>query len=215
MNVVIVGAGGFAREMHELLPSFLVGTKYTFQGFLGRDCGSLTASQLGGPLLGDPERYSPSQDQRFVLAIGEMEARLRIVDRLQCQGGQFLTLIHPRALVASTAELASGVIIYPFAAVSNNAKLDACVKLNYYASVGHDTQLGKCCLLAPYATVNGFSVLEDGCYMSTHSTVAPQVRMGEQAKLSANSAAMQNVPPNSIVFGVPGRAVRRVVSPSN
>jgi sugar O-acyltransferase (sialic acid O-acetyltransferase NeuD family) len=210
MEIVIVGAGGFAREMHCLLPGFLPDEDYSFKGFLGQDQGTPADTDISKLILGDPASYQPQPNERFVLAIGNMDARRRTVEALTSKGGEFLTLVHPTAIVAPTAKLAQGTIIYPLAAVSNNAQLQTCVKLNYYASVGHDTTLGKYCLLAPYATVNGFGVLEDQVYMSTHSTVAPQVRIGKESKISANSAAMKDVPSGSLVFGVPGRVVRRV-----
>ena len=210
LSIVIVGAGGFAREVETLLPGFLAGQPYHLKGFLGKDQGVPSEHDLSSRLLGDPESYQPAPEDRFVLAIGNMPARRRTFQALSEKGGIFLTLVHPLALVAPTAVLQAGVLIYPFACVSNNARLDEGVKLNYYASVGHDTQLGKYCLLAPYATVNGFGTLEDEVYLSTHATVAPQVHVGRGAKLSANSAAMKDVPPEHLVFGVPGRMVRRL-----
>ncbi len=204
-DIVIVGAGGFAREVATLLPGFLPSVPFRLKGFLGKDTGVATDCPLPAPLLGDPETYQPTATDRLVLAIGDMRARRRIVESLRAQQAVFPTLVHAQALVAPTAELAAGVIVYPFAVVSNRARLESCVKLNYYASVGHDTRLGAYCLLAPYATVNGFGILEDEVYMSTHATVAPQVHVGARSKISANSAAMRDVPADQLVFGVPGK----------
>jgi sugar O-acyltransferase (sialic acid O-acetyltransferase NeuD family) len=209
-NIIIVGAGGFAREMECLLPSFLPDEHFQVRGFLGKDQGVESEIDLSGRLLGDPELYEPKADERFLLAIGEMEARRKTVEALRSKGAQFLTLVHPTAFVAPSAQLGHGVILFPFAAVSNNARLGDLVKLNYYASVGHDTRLGAYCLLAPYATVNGFGVLEEEVYMSTHATVAPLVRVGARSKVSANSCVMHDVPPASLVFGVPGRQAPRL-----
>lgn len=210
IDVVIIGAGGFAREIETLLPTFLPDSPHRLKGFLGKDQGVPSENDLSDRLLGDPERYTPESTDRFVLAIGNMDARRRTVEALLSKGANFLTLVHPTACVAPTATLEPGVLVYPFACVSNNAHLATAVKLNYYASVGHDTRLGKYCLLAPYATVNGFGVLADEVYLSTHSTVAPQVNVGYRSKISANTAAMKDVPENSLVFGVPGRVVPRL-----
>ncbi len=226
MNIIIVGAGGFGQEIACLLPEFLKAQpglqSATLKGFLGKHSDDANAHQtgsnhtahtIGQPLLGDPETYQPEADDRFVLAIGAMPARRKVMQSITEKGGEFLTLVHPNAIVASTAELGHGVVIYPFAVVSNNARLSDGVKLNYYASVGHDALLGKYCLLAPYATVNGFAALQDEVYMSTHSTVAPQVVIEARSTISANSAAMNNVPADSLVFGVPGKIARRVMTP--
>ncbi len=210
INVVLVGAGGFAREMRCLLPDFLRDTPYHFQGFLGQDQGTPSSEDIRDLIVGDPDTYVPEQHDRLVLAIGNMPARRRTVEALLARQAKFLTLIHPQAFVAPSARLGQGVIVYPFAAVSHRAQLGDFTKLNYYASVGHDTQLGKYCLLAPYATVNGFGTLADDCYVSTHATVAPQVQVGSRSVVSANSAVMKSVPADSLVFGVPGRCTRRI-----
>ena len=117
--------------------------------------------------------------------------------------------VQPLARVASPPRLGASAVIYTFAVVSNNASLAACVHLNYYASVGHDCTLGRYCLLAPYATLNGFVQLADEVYISTHGTVAPGKKLGYRAKLSANSACMQDAADSTLIFGVPGRQVRR------
>ena len=113
-------------------------------------------------------------------------------------------------MIASTAQIGEGAVIYPFAIVSNCSNLTGFVHLNYFSSVGHDCKLGEYCLLAPYATLNGFVQLEDDVYVSTHATVAPGRTVGQHSKISANSAAMRDVPPRSFVYGVPGKQTRRM-----
>jgi sugar O-acyltransferase (sialic acid O-acetyltransferase NeuD family) len=210
MNIIIIGAGGFGRELRSLLPSFLDQSSFKFKGFLANDAGVASDQPMDDLILDTPESYQPQPEDRFLLAIGNMPARRRTVETIQAKGGKFATLVHPTAMVVQTANLGEGVLVYPFACVSNNARLSDFVKLNYYASVGHDTRLGKYCLLAPYATVNGFGTLEDDVYMSTHSTVAPQVHVGARSVISANSAVMKSVKADSFVFGVPGRVTRKM-----
>lgn len=209
-EVLIVGAGGFARELKMLLPDCLPKTKFRFKGYLGKDQGVGPDESVRQLTLADPEEYEPHPNDRFVLAIGSMEHRRRVVESIVQRGGQFVSMIHPLAFVAANAGLGDGIVLYPYSVVSNEAVLQDYAKLNYYASVGHNSKIGKYCLLAPYATVNGYSTLEDEVYMSTHSTVAPVVRVGCRTKISANSAAMVDTLPDSFVFGVPGKCVRQV-----
>jgi sugar O-acyltransferase (sialic acid O-acetyltransferase NeuD family) len=210
MNLLIVGAGGFGRELYEMLWDALPRDQYTFKGFLAQDVVDLRPYGIDAPVLADPEKYRPQSDDRLLLAIGQMDARRRVVESLQARGGQFASFIHPLARVASTARVGNGAVIYPFAVVSNNASLSPHVHLNYYASVGHDCQLGTYCLLAPYGTLNGFVQLADEVYISTHGTVAPGRRLGTRCKLSANSACMQDAADGMLIFGVPGRQVKRL-----
>jgi sugar O-acyltransferase (sialic acid O-acetyltransferase NeuD family) len=209
-NVILVGAGGFGRELRQLLPDCLPADEYQFKGYLGKDQGVGKDAEARRLTLSDPEVYEPQPRDRFILAIGDMDARRRSVEAITAKGGQFISLIHPSSFVARTVKLGRGVIVYPFATVSNEVVLGDYAKLNFYASAGHNAIIGKYCLLAPYATVNGFGVLEDEVYLSTHSTVAPVVRVGFRSKVSANSAVMKTVPAESLVHGVPGRVTPRV-----
>lgn len=208
--LIIVGAGGFGRELYEMVFDAFSPDQHHVKGFLAQDDGGLSRYGIDVPVLGDPEQYEPQPEDRFLLAIGYMDARARATQALESKGGQFISFLHPLARIASTASIGAGAIIYPYAVVSNNARLDVHIHLNYYASVGHDCQLGRYCLLAPYATLNGFVELGDEVYVSTHATVAPGRRVGRGSKLSANSACMQDTPENTMVFGVPGRQVRRM-----
>ena len=209
-NLIIIGAGGFGRELHEMLWDVFSHKECRLKGFLANDDGNLSQWHINAPILASPEDYQPEPNDRFLLAIGDMRARRRTVDAVMGKGGQFISFIHPKAHIATTARIAEGAVIYPFATVSNSAQLDANVHLNYYASVGHDCRVGSMCLLAPYATLNGFVTLEEQVYISTHGTVAPGCKMKRNAKLSANSACMRDAGESTIVFGVPGRQVRRM-----
>lgn len=210
LSILIVGAGGFGRELHEMLWQAFSPEQYRFKGFLAHDDKSLKAAGLNVDFYGDPQEYTPQPNDRFLMAVGYMDARRDIFETLTDRGGKFASFVHPKAVIASTADIGVGAVIYPFAIVSNASTLDECVHLNYFASVGHDCRLGKYCLMAPYATLNGFVTLADEVYVSTHGTVAPGRSVGHRAKISANSAAMQNVSDGAIVFGVPGKQVGRI-----
>lgn len=209
-QLVIIGAGGFGRELLEMIPDVFPEDRYTVKGFLAQDDGGLADYGIDVPVLADPLVYEPDASDRFLLAIGYMDVRRATVQALEAKGGQFETFVHPLARVARTAQIGRGAVVYPFAVVSNNARLDSHVHLNYFASVGHDCRLGRYCLLAPYATLNGFVDLSDEVYISTHATVAPGRRLGYRSKLSANSACMHDSGENMMIFGVPGRQVRRM-----
>ena len=189
LELIIIGAGGFGRELHEMLWHVFSQDEYRLKGFLANDDGNLSQWQIEAPVLAAPEDYQPEPNDRFLLAIGHMEARRRTVDAVTGKGGQFVSFIHPKAQVATTAKIGEGAVIYPFATVSNAAELDFHVHLNYYASVGHDCRVGRMCLLAPYATLNGFVTLEEQVYISTHGTVAPGCKMHRNTchNISCNS----------------------------
>jgi len=79
--------------------------------------------------------------------------------------------------------------------------------MNIYSSCGHDIQVGKYYTLSPYVALNGFVKLENEVFVGTHATVIPYKKVGFQAKISANSVVMRNVPSKCMVFEVPGKNI--------
>ena len=211
INLIIVGAGGFGREVYSWLKDSInhgagaVGECFQIKGFLTNNPNDLNGFKLPIGILGDPDVYIPEQDDQFVLAIGTIADKRRIAIGLRDRGARFFTLIHHTAVVADSAVLGDGVIICPFAVVSANVILGDFTMLNFYASCGHDAHIGNFCVLSPYATVNGFGILEEEVFLGTHATVTAQRRVGFRAKISANSVVMQDTPAYNLVVGVPGK----------
>ncbi len=204
LDIVIVGAGGFGREVYGWAKDVFSKDRYTFKGFLDKDPDSFKGHHLTLPVLGDEGTYAIQENDRFVLAIGEGNVKKSIVLELKQKGAQFLTLVHPTAIVAGTAKLGEGVVICPFAVVCDGVVLDDFVMMNLYASCGHDARVGKYSILCPYTAVNGDVVIGEQVYLGSHSTVARYKKVGQKAKVSANSTVMQDVPEHGFVYVVPG-----------
>ena len=206
-NIVIVGAGGCGREVYLWAKDSFDFTKYQIKGFLSNNKSDLDNFDIKVGIIGDPDYYEIKENDRFLFAIGNIETKKRLIEKLKNKGAKFLTLIHPTAIVASTKKIGEGVVICPFCLVSDNVQLGDFVMINSFVTCGHDVKVGKYSILSPYVSLNGFVILEDEVFLGTHATVIAGKRVGYRSKVSANSAVMRNVPPNRIVFGVPGRAI--------
>lgn len=203
-DIVIVGGGGFGRELYGWAKDSFSTDQYRFKGFLDKDPDSLKGFNIGLPVLGDEDSYTIEKNDRFLLAVGEVDIKKDAVLKLKKKGAQFLTLIHPTALVADTAKIGEGVVVCPFATVSGWVELGDFVMMNLYSFCGHDAKVGKFSILCPYAIVNGVGTVGDQVYLGSHSTVTRCKTVGSNSKVCANSAVLQDVPECSFVVGVPG-----------
>ena len=209
LDIVIVGAGGFGREVYHWARELLGSPNYRFKGFIddNPDSEKISGNQLKilGAIHPGKNQYDIQPTDRFIYAIGNIDNKKTIITELKNRGATFISLVHPTAVVADTAAIGQGVVICPFALVSDQAIISDFTMINCYASCAHDTQVGKYTILSPYATLNGYVELEDEVFLGTHSTVVASRKIGYRTKISANSVAMTNVPPRSIVVGVPGK----------
>ena len=206
-NIIIVGAGGFGREVNLWAKDSFSKDQYKIKGFLDDNPRILGNYDMNVGIIGDLNSYEIKNQDRFLFAIGEIDVKKNLVARLKKKGAKFLTLIHPTAIVANTAKIGQGVIICPFVTVSDHVQLGDFIIMNIYSSCGHDAKVGNYCILSPYATINGFVILEDEVFLGTHAAAIPYKKVGYKSKISANSVVMRDVAANKIVFGVPGKAI--------
>lgn len=213
LDLIIVGAGGFGREMYHWARDSFPADRYRFKGFLSAKPNDLDGFAIDAPILGDPLTYTPQANDRFLFAIGLIDVKRKLIDALAAKGAQFERLVHPTAIVCPTAKLGAGVVICPFVTVSDSCRVDDYAMLNFYVSLGHDAHVGAYSVLCPYATLNGFAVIEEEVFLGTHTTVTPSRRVGHHSKVSANSMVSHNAPPYSLIYGVPGQQKRLFNAP--
>lgn len=211
-RIVIVGAGGFGREVLQWARDAWPEDAARVAGFLSADSGILEGHAAAPPIVGNPDDFVPRPGDGFLLAIGIPGVRRRVAERLLARGAEFLSLIHPTAVVAATATIGAGSIICPHAVVSDCARLGNFTLVNYHASVAHDAITGDFAVLSPYATLGGRAGVGTDTFLGLHASVGPGVAVGERSKVAANSCALADVPPDSLVHGVPGR-ISPLISP--
>jgi len=209
-RILIVGAGGFGREVVQWALDAWPSQAGRIAGFLSADAGRPNGQACPLPILADPSRFEPEPGDALILAIGIPETRRAVAESLESRGAEFLTLIHPTAIVASTAAIGTGSIVCPYAIVSDSAKVGSFVLLNYHTSLGHDASVGDYAVLSPYASLGGAAQIGNDVFMGMHASVGPGKHVGARSKLSANSCALSNAPADSIIFGAPGRVAPRV-----
>lgn len=207
-DIVIVGAGGCAREVYEMALETYPAGEYRIKGFLSdqaEDLDPFPDIREKAPIIGSIQAYVPQEEERFLLALGTPQDRRDIAVALKARGAGFLSLLHPMAKISPTARLGEGVILYPFTLVSCYVELGDFCMMNAYSGCGHDAKVGAYSVLAPYAAVLGFSEVGEGCFLSTHSMLAPKKSLGKEGMIAANSAAFRDAPEQSLVLGVPGK----------
>lgn len=205
-RIVIVGAGGFGREVFQWARHAWPAHVHKIAGFVSADPAKLDGHAATLPILGSPDDFEVRPTDGLVLAIGIPQARRQVAERLEARGAHFLTLVHPTAIVADTATIGPGSVICPYAVVSDAARLGRFVLVNYHASLGHDAAAGDFAIFSPYSALAGEALVAEEVFLGMHASVGPRVQVGEGAAISAGSCALKAVDRHTLVFGVPGIA---------
>lgn len=209
-RILIVGAGGFGREVLQWARDTWLEASTLIAGFLSADAHRPPFNRSLPPILANPAAFHPEPGDALVLAIGIPAVRRRVAEDLASRSAVFLTLIHPTAIVAPTASIGSGSILCPYSIVSDSAQVGRFTLLNYHSSLAHDAAAGDFAVLSPYATLGGAAKIGTDAFLGLHASVGPGKCLGPRTKVSANSAALCDVPADSLVFGVPGRVTNLI-----
>lgn len=204
---IIVGAGGFGREVYKWALDSLKESEC--KGFIDDNLNALDEFQLKHKIIGKISEYDIKESDVFIMAIGNIVAKKAVVTILENKGAEFISLIHPTAIVFDSSKIGKGVIVCPFTIVSDSVELDDFSMMNIYSSCGHDAKVGKWSILSPYATLNGFATLEEEVFMGTHSTVVSNVKVRKGSKIAANSFVRKTTKEDAIIVGVPGNNIKR------
>lgn len=203
-SVVVVGAGGFGREVLQWLrDAAAAGAGQRVRGFLDDTAPDLSAFGLDVPVLGpvDPGRLEAGD--RCILAIGDPAVRLALAARLEAAGVHFTTLVHPSAVVAPSARLGAGAVVCPFGFIGPDAMVGAHALLNVRASVGHDARIGRAAVLSPHTCVGGAAEVADGAMLGSAAVVLPRQRVGEGARVAPGAVVHSAVPAGVLALGNP------------
>lgn len=210
LRLVIIGAGGLGRELSQYAEDTWPSDHLQILGHLDDSSPDLLPDgvTLRFQHLGPIDAWQITEDDRFLMAIGDSTARAAIANRLLDKGARFMTLIHPLAYVARSATIGRGSAIAPYATVGAGASIGEFTNLHFYSSAAHDTRIGNFVSLSPYAAANGQVRVGDMTFVGTHATINPTVDVGASVRVTSGSVVYRRVPDNTIVAGNPAKSRR-------
>jgi sugar O-acyltransferase (sialic acid O-acetyltransferase NeuD family) len=215
VTLVIVGAGGFGREVLDVVEAMnAVGADIEFIGYVDdADTAVPLLARRGAPYLGPVDELVGRVDAGFVIGIGAGEVRRRLDAILTNAGRHPLILIHPMATVGGDCRIGGGCVLAAGARVTTNITLGRHTQLHVNSTIGHDSVLDDFVSVYPGATVSGSVHLGDGVTIGTGANVLPGVSIGAGAFVGAGAVVTTDVEPGVTVVGAPARPIRAKGTP--
>jgi sugar O-acyltransferase (sialic acid O-acetyltransferase NeuD family) len=208
-GLVIVGAGGFGREVLDVVEALeATGMPLAFRGFL--DDGEVELERLrrrGALLLGGVSSFGLHADQ-FVIGIGATDVRSEIAGLLEHLGGRAVKLVHPDSTIGGDNEIGAGTVVTAGVRVTTNVRIGRHVHLNLNSTIGHDTHVGDFVSVFPGVTISGDVVIGERVTIGTGVNIINGVSIGDGAYIGAGAVVTRDVEPGVTVAGVPAKVIR-------
>ncbi len=213
-KIVILGAGGLAREALEVIKQANRETKTSKReilGFIDEDPKKRGVLLNGYPVLGDFDWFSTTDttDIRAVCAIGNNEAREKVTKKAENLGIKFTNVVHPNVQMSEFVKLGKGVIICAGNIITCNIEIGNHVFINLDCTIGHDTILEDYVNLAPGAHISGDCRLLEGSHIFTGAVIIPGVTVGKWSVIGAGAVVLESIPDYTVAVGVPAKVIKQ------
>lgn len=210
-HVVVIGAGGFGREVLDVLEAMnLAGRDIVITGVVDDNPSRLNLKRLTdrqvrylGPIETlDTRNYSTT---KYLLGIGNPEVRRSIAKVLDNAGLTPFKAVHPCAIVGTRSEIAEGSVICAGVSISTNVSIGRHVHLNPNVTIGHDSILEDFVSINPGAIISGDVVVKATSLVGAGSVVLERRTVGQSTTVGAAALVTKDIPPGVTVKGIPGR----------
>lgn len=212
-DIVIVGAGGFAREVAWVIKD-INSDKMTwnFLGYIESD-----ACQIGRPcgdstVIGDDQwLLDYRKELNVVIAMGNLKTLDRIRQNLVKKPNlRFPNLIHPSTIWdRKRIQIEVGNVICANNIFTTDIRIGSFNLFNLASTYGHDDVIGDSCALNPGVNISGRVTIGNRCLIGTGAVILENITLGDDVIVGGGAVVTKNVDPGLTVVGIPAKPLVR------
>ena len=205
-SVIIIGAGGHAKVIIEILKSCNIKIAYC----IGKENDSETC--LGIPVLKEDhnlEKLFNTGLKKIFVAIGSNNLRAKITKEIKEIGFEIINAISPYSIISKSATLGTGIAIMPGAIINASCNISDNSIINTGATIDHDCSVGIGCHIGPQCALAGNVTIGEGTFLGIGTKVIPGILIGTNSILGAGSVVINNINSNCTAVGVPAKPIKQ------
>ena len=208
-DLIIVGAGGFARETAAAVVALNdVSPTWRLRGFLDDD--PAKAGRRYGParVLGPLSTVDEWPRASVVVCVGNPRdhlSRARVVERLGLSADRYATILHPAAQVGLGCLVGPGTVLLAQVVLTADVSIGAHVAVMPHAVFTHDDVVEDCVTVGAGVRLGGGVRIGQGAYLGAGALVRESVTVGAGALLGMGAVTLHDVPPHEVWAGNPAR----------
>ena len=212
-DLVIIGCGGFGREVADVVDAINAGSTsgliWNLLGFLDdspTEADSARIDRIGSRVLGSlDENLAALVGTSYVIGIGNGIVRQTLATRADEAGLVAATLTHPKESIGADTSIGEGSVLCTGVAVTTNVVIGRHVHINLNSTVGHDSRLSDFVTVNPLVVISGNCEIGQLANLGTHACILPGVSIGRLSTVDAAACVTKDVPESAVVKGVPAR----------
>lgn len=203
-KLVIVGNGGFAREVEWLVERInAVSPTWDFLGFIDDN-------QDNPKTIGNDDYVVAFQEELYVaIAIGTSGIREKIYKNYkQNPNIRFANLIDPSVMCSHRVVFGEGNIICAGTIITVDIRIGNCNIINLDCTVGHDAVLEDFVTVNPSVNISGNVHLGAGTNIGTGTQIIQGISVGANSIVGAGAVVNRELPANCTAVGIPAKVIK-------
>jgi len=192
---VLIGAGGFAREVRAHMNDFemkcFVDPKY------------LSADEKNVFPMAE---FDPLTMQALIV-VGDPNHRKEIYSRMPA-GTEYFKFIHPSVqILGDDCVIGNGSFIAANCIITTNVKLGEHVHLNLASTIGHDCIIGDFFTTAPGAKISGNCTIGECVYVGTNASIREKLMVCDRVTIGLQAGVVKNIIESGTYVGCPAKKI--------
>jgi len=210
-DVLIIGAGGHAREIAYLLKDINKKKRtFSLKGFIDDDPELKGKEVIGLPVTDSLENLLASHEapMNLIMGIGNPSLKRSMFQRTIGHDIEWPNIIHPSARIVEKSHLGKGIVFFPNCVISTETDIGDFTCFNTGVSVSHDSRIGRFTTINPGCFINGEVRVGDCAYIGSSAVIINRVTVGDYAIIGAGAVVIKDIPQNTTSVGNPSKVIK-------
>jgi len=142
--------------------------------------------------------------------IGINTTRKKLFDKVNACGFEIVSLVHPSAIVSSSAVISNGTVVMPNVVINAKSKIGCGVILNSASVIEHENIIGDFVHISPNVALAGEITIKENTHVGIGSNIIQGITIGKNCIIGAGSVVIRNIENNKLCFGNPCKVIKEI-----
>ena len=202
-NVVIIGAGGHAKVIADIITK----SNDNVIGFLDDNLDIQNKTiYLNKTVLGTTKDIDKYKEYYYIIGIGNNNIRENIANSYDLK---WYTAIHPNAIIANEVSIEEGSVVMAGSIINTGTKIGKHCIINTKSSLDHDNIIENYVHISPGATLAGTVHIKEKIWICAGATIINNITIAKNNIIGAGSVVIKDInEENGTYVGVPARKIK-------